>query len=166
MLRRFSVICCLLLTYGAAAMPELTTVGHGTYRYLFWQLYDARLATNDGTFSGYQQSAPLMLALTYKRNIDREQIIAATVEQWQSLDQSTQTQQAQWAEQLRAVWQDVSKGDTLAALLQPDGSVTFYLNGSAIGGMSDKAFGEAFFNIWLHPDTSAPQLRRALIAAP
>lgn len=166
MLRPVSLFFCLILTWNVGAMPELTTVGQGSYRYLFWQLYEARLATEDGRFVDYQQSAPVLLALTYKRNISRKQFIEATIEQWQALRQSTAEQQMAWAAQLETLWQDVSKGDTLAALLQQDGSVTFYINGTATGAITDTSFGTAFFNIWLHPDTSAKKLRRDLIAAP
>ncbi|WP_333607584.1 chalcone isomerase family protein [Arsukibacterium sp.] len=145
-------------------LPQLTTVGEGSYRYLLWQLYDARLATLDGSFTDYQQSRPVLLELTYKRAISRQQFIDATVEQWQKLQQSSPEQQQQWAEQLQSLWSDVKKGDRLASLLQADGSVVFYFNGKKTGSISDADFASAFFNIWLHPDTTAPTLRRQLLA--
>lgn len=153
------------VSFNALAVPELTTVGEGSYRYMFWQLYDARLATKTGKFEDYQQSTPLLLELTYKRDISRQQFIDATVDEWQKLGQSSEEQQQQWAKQLQSLWQDVKEGDRLAALLQDNGSVKFYLNGTETGVLEDSAFGTAFFNIWLHPDTSAPKLRRQLIAA-
>lgn len=148
----------------SAAVPQLTTVGEGSYRYLFWQLYDARLATKDGIFTDYQQSSPVLLELTYKRAISRQQFIDATIEQWQKLQQSSPEQHQQWAEQLQALWSDVRKGDRLASLLQADGSVVFYFNGDKTGRISDPDFSSAFFNIWLHPDTTAPTLRLKLLA--
>ncbi|MDP2713844.1 chalcone isomerase family protein [Rheinheimera sp.] len=169
MLKPYSLLLLLGLAGGvgfnAAAVPELTTVGEGSYRYMFWQLYDARLATQSGQFADYQQSAPLLLELTYKRDISKQQFIDATVDEWQKLGHSSKAQQQQWAQQLQSLWQDVQEGDTLAALLQDDGSVKFYLNGTETGVLEDTAFGTAFFDIWLHPDTSAPKLRRQLIAA-
>jgi len=168
MLKPYSLLLLLGLACGAgfnaAAVPELTTVGEGSYRYMFWQLYDARLASENGKFENYQQSAPLLLELTYKRDITRQQFIDATVDEWQKLGHSSKAQQQQWAQQLQSLWQDVKKGDTLGALLQDDGSVKFYLNGAETGVLEDTAFGTAFFDIWLHPDTSAPKLRRQLIA--
>jgi hypothetical protein len=164
-MRRFlSAVFCLMLGANAWAIPELTTVGQGTYRYLFWQLYDARLATADGKFAGYQHNTPLMLELTYKRDISREQFIEATVDEWSKLGGSNKAQHSAWASRLQALWQDVKKGDRLAAVLLSDGRVTFYFNDSKTGTIEDTAFGSAFFDIWLHPETSAPALRRALIA--
>ncbi|SNY46151.1 Chalcone isomerase-like [Arsukibacterium tuosuense] len=146
-----------------AAKPDLTTVGEGSYRYLFWQLYDARLASTDGSFSDYQQTRPLLLELTYKRDISKDQFIEATVEQWQELDRSSEQQQQQWAKSLDKLWRDVKEGDRLAALYTEQGHVQFYFNDTDIGIVEDKEFAPAFFDIWLHPDTTAPKLRRQLI---
>lgn len=168
MLKPYSALFLLALAGGvsfkALAVPELTTVGEGSYRYMFWQLYDARLASENGKFESYQQSVPLLLELTYKRDISKQQFIDATVDEWQKLGQSSKEQQQQWVQQLQSLWQDVKEGDTLAALLQDNGNVRFYLNGTETGVLDDTAFGAAFFDIWLHPDTSAPKLRRQLIA--
>lgn len=164
MLRHLSFLILLLFTWSALAMPELKTVGEGSYKYLFWQLYDARLATADGKFAGYEQSRPVLLELTYKRNISRQQFIDATVDEWEKLGLTSEEQQQQWALQLQSLWQDVKQGDRLAALLLNDGSVQFYFNGNETGVLNDTAFGAAFFDIWLHPDTSAPKLRRQLLA--
>lgn len=147
-----------------SATPNLTTVGEGSYRYLFWQLYEARLASTDGTFSDYQQSSPLLLELTYKRDISKQQFIDATVEQWQKLGHSSEQQQKEWAVTLAELWRDVKEGDRLAALFTEQGQVQFYFNNTDIGKVEDKAFAPAFFDIWLHPDTTAPKLRRQLIA--
>ncbi len=160
------VTCIAALAFSGmlAALPSLTTVGEGSYRYLLWQLYDARLASPDGTFSDYQQSSPLLLELTYKRDISKVQFIDATVEQWQKLGQSSEQQQQAWAQTLTELWRDVKKGDRLAALLTEQGQVQFYFNDADIGLVEDKDFAPAFFDIWLHPDTTAPKLRRQLIA--
>lgn len=144
------------------AVPKLETVGQGSYRYMLWQLYDARLASTDGNFVNYEQSTPLLLELTYKRNISRDQFIKATVDEWKKLQQSSSEQQQQWAEQLAKLWQDVKKGDRLAAVLLPDNTVEFYFNGNKTGVVADEAFGPAFFNIWLDSATSAPKLREQL----
>lgn len=147
------------------ALPDLTTIGSGSYRYMFWQLYDARLASEDGNFVDYQQSTPLLLELTYKRNITRDQFIKATVDEWRKLGQSSAEQQAAWAALLKDLWRDVKRGDSLAALLMADHSVEFFINGQSTGVLQDNSFGPAFFNIWLDEKTSAPALRNQLISA-
>ena len=129
MLKPFSLLLLLAMAWHGHAMPELKTVGEGSYRYLFWQLYDARLATVDGAFSDYQKNAPVLLELTYKRDITKQQFIDATVDEWKKLGHSSEAQQQQWSAQLQNLWQDVKQGDRLAALLLDDGRVQFYFNG-------------------------------------
>lgn len=154
-----------MLSFSAVALPELNTVGQGSYRYLFWQLYDARLATPNGEFSDYKTSSPLLLELEYKRKIAKDDIITATLEQWQKLNNVAKSQQDNWVVQLGKLWRDVDKGDKLSALMQQDGTVVFYFNGEETGKVTDTEFGPAFFDIWLSPDSSAPKLRRQLITA-
>ena len=165
MLKLVKMFVLVLFAFQTQAQPELKTVGEGSYRYLFWQLYDARLATADGEFTGYNQGSPVLLELTYKRDISKQQFIDATIDEWKKLGHSSTEQQQKWAAQLQSLWQDVNEGDRLAALLLDDGKVQFYFNGVETGVLDDKAFGAAFFDIWLHPDTSAPKLRRQLLAA-
>lgn len=153
----------LFCSFFAMAVPTLEVVGEGSYRYMFWQLYDAKLASSDGRFIDYKQSSPLLLELTYKRDISRDQFIQATIDEWKKLQQSSPAQQTAWAAQLKILWQDVKKGDRLAAVLAPDQRVTFYFNGEETGILDDSAFGPAFFNIWLDDNTSAPKLREQLL---
>ncbi len=162
MRKLFAIALALGLAMPVHALPDLKTVGEGNYRYLFWQLYDARLATVDGRFVDYEKSNPLLLELTYQRKISREQFIDSTIDELQKLRQSSAEQQQQWASQLKTLWQDVNKGDRLAALLLPDNSVEFYFNGQTVGVLADPAFGPAFFNIWFDANTSAPKLREQL----
>lgn len=160
-----SALCLALGAANVQAAPiELKTVGEGNYRYLFWQLYNARLASTDGQFIDYQTSAPLLLELTYKRSISKQQFIDATVDEWKKLKHSSDAQQRQWATALENIWRDVQDGDRLSALLGKQQTVQFFLNDQPIGEITDRAFSEAFFDIWLHPDTSAPTLRRQLLA--
>lgn len=160
---RVVLLVSLLLPLFATA--NLTTVGQGTYRYLFWHLYDARLATATGQFTDYESSTPLLLELTYQREIARDAILSATIEQWQHLQRGDKALRTQWAAQLQPLLRDVKAGDSLSALLNKDMTVTFYFNGEQTGQLAQPQLAEAFFDIWLHPDTSATKLRRALIAA-
>lgn len=158
------VLLLVACNVAATTIPELKTVGQGSFRYLFWQLYDARLASATGEYNGYQQSTPLLLELTYKRDISKADFVSATIEQLQNIGNSDDTQHHSWQLQLQQIWHDVKKGDRLSALLTETGEVSFYFNGSYTGSVTDAQFGQAFFDIWLHPKTSAPELRRQLTA--
>lgn len=167
-----SVKCCVRgFLFGAllSVLPvqageiALQTVGQGQFSYLFWDLYQARLATGDGKFHSYQQNKPVLLELTYQRDISRDDFVEATLDQWQKQQGALLPRHQIWAEQLTRLWRDVKKGDQLACLYRADGLVEFSYNGQSLGVVDDPAFGAEFLDIWLGEKTTAPKLRLALL---
>lgn len=148
----------------AKDLPVLEKVGAGRFTYWLWHLYDAELYSTNGQFADYQQSTPLKLSLTYARDITKKAFIDATVDQWQILQPTAKAQHQRWAKELDGLWRDVKEGDQLTAVLQPDGIIYFYFNREWLGQTSDAAMGPAFFDIWLSEATTAPELRKKLIA--
>lgn len=142
---------------------SLRTVGQGQFSYLFWDLYQARLATADGTFTNYQQNKPVLLELTYQRDISKEDFVEATLDQWQAQQGELQSRHHAWAQQLSQLWRDVKKGDQLSCLYRADGLVEFSYNGQSLGVVEDPEFGAEFLDIWLGTKTTAPKLRLALL---
>ena len=67
-----------------------------------------------------------------------------------------------WLERLAGMWPDVSPGDHIQTVVLPGGPTEFHGSRGLLGRIDDPAFGPAFLAIWLHPETSAPDLRRAL----
>ena len=85
-MRNILVILAFAWSFSSRAMPDnIKLVGQGQFSYLFWDLYQAQLYTADGQWSNYQQSAPLVLKLTYQRDISKADFIEATVDQWKHL---------------------------------------------------------------------------------
>lgn len=166
-MRKFTMMIVLICSLQATAMPDnVKLVGQGQFSYLFWDLYQAQLFTSDGSWNGYQQSAPLVLKLTYQRDISKADFIEATVDQWQHLYGKVSAQHQDWAKLLDKLWTDVKEGDQLSCVLLPDGKVQFYFNDVLLGDVTDPAFGPAFLDIWLSDKTSAPKLRRQLLKLP
>ncbi|WP_233078179.1 chalcone isomerase family protein [Rheinheimera soli] len=163
-MRKILVIATILCSLAAQAMPDnVKLVGQGQFSYLFWDLYQAKLYTADGSWNDYQQSSPVVLKLTYQRNISKEDFIEATVDQWKHLQGKLSAHHKDWATQLDKLWTDVKKGDELSCVLAADGKVQFYFNDELLGDISDPAFGPAFLDIWLSEKTSAPKLRKQLL---
>lgn len=163
-MRKILVIVTFLCSFSSQAMPDnVKLVGQGQFSYLFWDLYQAQLYTADGSWSNYQQSAPLVLKLTYQRDISKADFIEATVDQWKHLQGKVSAQHQDWAKQLDKLWTDVKKGDQLSCVLLADGRVQFYFNNKLLGDVTDPAFGPAFLDIWLSEKTSAPKLRKQLL---
>ncbi|MBP7546450.1 MAG: chalcone isomerase family protein [Corallincola sp.] len=150
------------------AMPwavQLQPLGEGRFSRFLFDIYDARLFAASSSWPGQlQQALPVALELTYLRDIEAEDLVEATADQWQLQSQwANHPQQSQWLASLRQLWPDVRRGDRLAVLVDEEGLTHFYHNGSAIGVVSAPEFGRAFLDIWLSPQTSAPDLRAQLI---
>ena len=61
------------------------------------------------------------------------------------------------------IFPDVSEGDVITGIATKENKSLFYLNGTLIGTVDDKAFTNQFFAIWLSEKTSEPELRQALL---
>jgi hypothetical protein len=67
---------------------------------------------------------------------------------------------------MRALFPDVEAGDRLTGVRIPGSGVAFYKGTRRLGQIDDEAFADAFFGIWLHPATRAPDLRARLLKSP
>ena len=142
---------------------QLPVVGTGKFTYLFWHIYNAKLMTPTGQFVDYQTSSPLVLSLTYQRDISMIDFVDATLDQWEHIHGKIAPRHQQWADVLKTIWQDVKQGDTLSCQRLNSSQVEFYLNGNFIGEINDNQFADEFLDIWLSEKTSAPELRRQLL---
>jgi hypothetical protein len=142
-----------------APWPGLQRWGEGAYRRYGFHIYDAVLWATE-----HPERAPRALQLTYGRRISREKIVAASLDEMAALGAAGERLPA-WGQQLAALLPDVVAGDRLLGIHEPDGAL-FYFNGRRLGGVRDAEFARRFFGIWLDPQTSAPELRAALLRRP
>ncbi|RXF03612.1 chalcone isomerase family protein [Pseudoalteromonas phenolica] len=127
---------------------------------MFWDLYKAELF---GKTSSYQaDTPPVALKITYLRDIDKVDLIEATLDQWVHIGYENEAI-PNWVSQLEQIWPDIKEGSQLTIRVHPDGTSDFYDATSKIGNMNDPQFGKAFLAIWLSEKTSEPELRAQLI---
>ncbi|TPH12094.1 chalcone isomerase family protein [Litorilituus lipolyticus] len=139
------------------------TTGEATFSILFWDLYKSQLRTTSGRYPISLKEEQLIFNINYLADISSEDLIKRTIEQWQHQDISKETY-THYIKQLKNIWPNITKGDSLAILIKNDKSV-FYFNGQYIGGINDDIFGQLFINIWLDKKTSQPTLRAQLLGA-
>ncbi|MGF1769991.1 hypothetical protein L4D06_21710 [Enterovibrio makurazakiensis] len=141
------------------------TVGSATLTWGFWKVYDSELRTPSGEFTE-DDSLPLALVITYSRDIDADDLLDATVEQWEHLGFST-AQIDEWLPKMERAWPNVKEGDRLIYMLNDKGGQFVYqpLQGNIepFATLEDMSLARAFSDIWLSPQTAYPSLRLALI---
>lgn len=161
-MKTYALLFAMLVPLSLFADPlaDMKKLGEGEMRFLFWTLYKAELYSASDR---YQENVkPIALKITYLRDIDSEDLVEATKDQWDHIELQSEKQQ-QWLERLKQIWPDIKEGDVLTFKVQYDGTGTFYFSNNPIGTIEDSEFGIAFLSIWLSDKTSRPKLRVKLI---
>jgi len=140
---------------------SFVTTGEATFSILFWDLYKSHLRTTSGNYPISLEQDQLIFHINYLTDISNEDLIMRTVEQWQHQGVSERKYE-HYIEELKNIWPNITKGDSLAILMKKDKSV-FYFNEQYIGTIDDDIFGQLFINIWLDESTSQPSLRAQLL---
>jgi|APIni6443716594_1056825.scaffolds.fasta_scaffold228912_2 hypothetical protein len=161
--RRSFLLALLALPFagsGHASMPAgLRRWGSGTFRRFGFLVYQATLWAGEDPLR-----PPLALRLDYKRSIAGTAIAEASVKEMRQLV-SDEQQLDLWGEQMAQIFPDVRDGDHILGVWQADG-VRFLQGDRMLGSVADAEFARAFFGIWLDEQTSAPELRAALLRPP
>ncbi len=150
-----------------ASMDGLSALGQASLSWLGIRIYDAMLWTEHGSFQPRGFDQKLALRIDYHRNIDAARLADTTRKEWQKLegevDLPEEARRNEWLAQVEAIWPDVKPGDYLVTVVEPGGACRFYSSRGLLGIIEDPEFGPAFLSIWLHPQTSRPELRAGLI---
>jgi hypothetical protein len=137
-------------------ISQAESLGQGRMTYWGFTLYDAKL------FASKDPKGGIALDIQYLRKFESKDLTKQTLDELKNLGVSD-TQRAEWAEPLARAFKTVQVGDSITAIRKPQGGTQFFYNGQFVSEISGESFSEAFFGIWLHPKTSAPQLRKVLL---
>ena len=147
------------------AVPDARLAGQGSFRWFGLLVYDAQFWVGS---QGYQASAPDMapfaLDLHYARSFDSDSIAETSIEEMKKVGAPSDAPYDRWLLQMKGVFKNVVKGTHITGIFLPNYGARFFLDGKALGDIADPQFSHAFFSIWLGPKTSAPALRKKLIA--
>lgn len=137
-------------------MSQVEGLGYGRMTYWGFTLYDAKL------YASKELKGGIALDIQYLRKFEAKALVKQTLDELKNLGVSD-TQRAEWADPLAKAFKTVQVGDSITAIKKPQGSTQFFYNGQFVSEISGESFSQAFFGIWLHPKTSAPQLRKVLL---
>ncbi len=139
----------------------LVEVGSAKFTIMFWDIYDSRLYTSTGKYPVQLESEKLVFEITYLKDIDKDDLIERTAEQWQHIGVNEEVFR-KYLPSLKDIWPDIKAGDSLSLLVEGEQSY-FYFNQQLIGSLAHQDFGQQFIDIWLSTKTSQPQLRAQLL---
>ena len=104
-------------------------VGDATLTWGPFTVYTSQLRTPDGRYRAADQDQALII--TYARDIERDELVEATRDQWQAQGILQREPQSEgWLQMLRSLWPDVRPGSQLAFVLD-DKQGQFWYRASA-----------------------------------
>lgn len=146
----------------ADPLAELKKVGEAKLKVLFWDVYNSSLYSQTGEYQA--EIFPQALKINYLRDIDAEDLIERTQQEWQKLGIKQEIFTA-WIPLLTEIFPNIKKGDTLLLNVTENQQSEFFFNGKTIGKITDKNFGPSFLRIWLDENSSYPKVRNKLIGS-
>jgi len=135
-------------------------VGESRLHVFLFKVFDARLYATNGEFDA---TAPFALSLSYLRDIDGSSIVDKTIEEMQRQRDWDAASINGWRQALAEIIPNVNSSTTITGVRTEDAHTHIYRGEELIGRIEDPSFTAAFFDIWLGPSTSEPQLRRELL---
>lgn len=134
-------------------------------RMTFWgfDVYDARLWTQPGFDPARPVAHDFALELQYLRRLEGPAIARRSLEEMRRVGTFSEAQGQAWLARMRELFPDVRSGDRITGVHKAGEGAEFWFNGQRRGVVADPQFAELFFGIWLHPNTSAPDLRERLL---
>ena len=147
-----------------AGMPELRVLGGGLLRVLGFQVYNAYLWTPAG--STFDRTKPHALDLQYLRTFSAKKLAERSIDEMRGQGIGDDAVHAKWLAEMERVFADVKEGDRLTGVVTPARTSKFFFNGAFRGEVSDPAFTDAFFGIWLNEKSSQPRMRNQLLGKP
>ncbi len=141
-------------------VPNAKICGKDRYTYIMFDVYDATLYAPQGQWI---DNEPYALTLRYLRSLKGKKIAQRSAEEMRKIGFKDEIKLAGWYSQMKEIFPDVRKGNTLTGIYTPGQETRFYKDDKHIGTIQDPAFGRWFFGIWLAEKTSAPEFRQNLI---
>jgi hypothetical protein len=144
----------------ANPLSGLEKVGEAKLKVLFWDVYNSSLYNQTGKYQVNQ--FPQALKIDYLRDINADDLIEKTQEEWEKLGIVPATF-TPWIPLLADIFPNIKKGDTLLLKVNEEQQSEFFFNGKTIGKITDQTFGHNFLRIWLDENSTYPKVRNKLI---
>ena len=127
-----AILCTLVFSGVSMANPldDLKKVGEAKLKVLFWDVYNSSLYSKTGEYQA--EKFPQALKINYLRDIDAEDLIERTQDEWEKLG-IKQVTFSQWIPLLTNIFPDIKKGDTLLLRVSENQQSEFFFNGKTIG---------------------------------
>ena len=142
-----------------------TLIGRGKLTYWGFDVYLASLWASEASVNAEQwQMQRIALELNYLRDFKGADIAKSSIDEIHAQSSLPKSKATLWLKTLEDIFPNTNKGQTLVGIYIPNVGAQFLYENALIGEIKDLELAKRFFDIWLSPQTSAPQLRKRLFA--
>ncbi len=124
----------------------LRIVGTSTYRKFGFSIYHVTLWAVD---KRWDAAKPYALQLSYVHSVSKDTLVDTVMDDIRDQAVADEPTLTRWEGILNASMPSLEDGDTIVALVIPGKKSQLFYNGSKILSIDERAFSDAFINIWL-----------------
>jgi len=172
MFKKIATALCITMTLINSAnsatwrdeLPNATLVGQGEFRWLFFDVYTAKLWSERLPFDS---NKPFALELTYHRDISSDQLVESSIDEIKRIFGTTYSEEklTQWKSELATVFPEVHPGQQLIGVYLPNRGCVFFDKNQRVAELNNPELAKAFFAIWLDARSRDKSLRNLLLGA-
>ncbi len=174
--KKITISCCLILLFSShtyadnlvfktpdeikTEMNRVYLIGSDILRFLGFRIYDVALFSEKNKFS-YQNK--FAININYKKSFDRQSLTDRSIDEIERNYDLKDSEISFYKKELNRIFSDVKNGDSKTALYLPNQGVKMFYNGRLNGIITDKKLARRFIDIWIHENSSYPDIARKLI---
>ncbi len=133
-------------------------VGKANFQFLFWDIYDAKLISESGSYP----SDKFALILKYNRDFSKKSVVDETINQLKKQKTFNKKELKEVNALLNKAFREIKKNNKFIGIKNNDEAI-FYFQNEKVLETDDTEFIKFFFDIWLRENSQYPKFTQELL---
>jgi len=133
-------------------------VGKANFQFLFWDMYDAKLITENGIYP----SNKFALILKYNKDFSKKSVVDETINQLKKQKAYNDKELQEVKGLLNKAFREIKKNNKFIGIKNNDEAI-FYFQNEKVLETDNSEFINLFFDIWLRKDSQNPKFTKELL---
>ena len=133
-------------------------VGKANFQFLFWDIYDAKLISESGSYP----SDKFALILKYNRDFSKKSVVDETINQLKKQKTFNKKELKEVNALLNKAFREIKKNNKFIGIKNNDEAI-FYFQNEKVLETEDTEFIKFFFDIWLRENSQYPKFTQELL---
>lgn len=133
-------------------------VGKANLRFLFWNMYDAKLVSENGKYP----SNKFALILKYNKDFSKKSVVDETINQLKKQKTFNKKELKEVNALLNKAFREIKKNNKFIGIKNNDEAI-FYFQNEKVLETDNSEFIKIFFDIWLRENSQNPKFTQELL---